>query len=639
MAHHPLAPVALITLIAMPLASQEPAIRPGLLATEKIQREGVWVMPAPPNRRGGNTRLTVWFTEQLLGDGQAYKRRSREWSGRKRRELRTAAIATLKRLSSTTYTRAAASLQKLVDRQLIFDLQRHWIINGFTCTVRTEAAIEALREVAGVASIFRSRSPRPSRRRPADAPRQAIPANEDSKPTEAFDPKRYRHPWYIRHLLVDRVWQDFGVTGSGTLNIIHDGNFVLEGNIVANIYRNPKEIAGNGKDDDGNGLIDDYCGYNFATDSAHTTITPGTSQLHGNLCAQIICGQGAGPGSVELGLAPDSRWAGVIAGSRLEAAVEWAVEQGADTYSMSFSIPRLGEYRSHWRKVLEHGSICGVYFVSGAGNFAQAGSPSFAAVPVQMRTPEDIPEVVFAAAGVQRDLSRTPFSSQGPVEWKTQHYQDGVVQKPEVCAFNYRLPAVYPDGTIFDAKISGNSFAGPMFCGSIALMLSADPDLLPWDLKEIISSTALDIGPAGVDYQTGHGLINCYRAVKEVLRRRATRDGEDPSKYRGRVVGDELDVVELQRRLAKRRLSVVRVRPGSKAATSGIRVGDLVLEVEGAPVVNRRAFTAAVQAAFRSGKNSAMITLLRNKQRLQFRLPKGRQMFSVSDSFSEPVFR
>ena len=41
-------------------------------------------------------------------------------------------------------------------------------------------------------------------------------------------------------------------------------------------------------------------------------------------------------------------------------------------------------------------------------------------------------------AGVQRDLSRTPFSSQGPVEWKLEHYKDGLVDKPEVCAFNFQ---------------------------------------------------------------------------------------------------------------------------------------------------------------------------------------------------------
>ena len=59
---------------------------------------------------------------------------------------------------------------------------------------------------------------------------------------------------------------------------------------------------------------------------------------------------------------------------------------------------------------------------SGGGNFAKT-----AKVPVQMRKPEDLPDAVFAAAGIQRDLSRTPFSNMGPVEWKTSHYHDGLV--------------------------------------------------------------------------------------------------------------------------------------------------------------------------------------------------------------------
>lgn len=176
----------------------------------------------------------------------------------------------------------------------------------------------------------------------------------------------------------------------------------------------------------------------------------------------------------------------------------------------------MGEYRSHWRKIFEHGAFCGVHFVSGAGNFAQKG-PSFAPVPVQMRTPEDIPQVVFAAAGVKRDLSRTPFSSQGPVEWKLEHYRDGTVDKPEVCAFNFRLPQLLPNGKIVDERASGNSFAGPMFCGTIALMLSANPDLKPWQVREIIIDTARDVGPEGFDHQTGHGLIDAFAAVQRAM--------------------------------------------------------------------------------------------------------------------------
>ena len=121
---------------------------------------------------------------------------------------------------------------------------------------------------------------------------------------------------------------------------------------------------------------------------------------------------------------------------------------------------------------------------------------------------------VFAAAGVQQDLSRTPFSSQGPVKWNTEHYQEGRVDKPEVCAFNYKIPSLHPSGGSPKQTVNGNSFAGPMYCGTIALMLSANPELKPWETRWIIQETARDVADKGYDYQTGQGLIDAYRAVK-----------------------------------------------------------------------------------------------------------------------------
>ncbi len=53
-----------------------------------------------------------------------------------------------------------------------------------------------------------------------------------------------------------------------------------------------------------------------------------------------------------------------------------------------------------------------------------------------------------------------------------------------------------------------------MFCGTIALMLSANPELKPWETREIIIRTATDVADEGFDFQTGHGLINAFEAVK-----------------------------------------------------------------------------------------------------------------------------
>ncbi|MFP6904280.1 MAG: S8 family serine peptidase [Verrucomicrobiota bacterium] len=549
------------------------------LSVESLAGDAPWVSPGLPESGNASLLAKVWFDRQFLGDGTAYRRRAKEFSTIRRRALREQVVAALKASSKASHAAAEARLDTLLGEGTLRDLERHWIVNGFTCTT-TVAGIEALKAVPGVQKIFVSpRRKRPDRK--ADN-RGSIP-RELAPPGDPLDPEHCKIPWYIRSLLVDKVWSEWGITGKGTLNIIQDNNFLYPPHLSQTVYRAPSELPGNGKDDDGNGLIDDCYGYNFDRSAAQLSVgsgPPGSpASLHGTMCAAIICGAGTRDSPYRFGLAPGSAWAGVIANARLESAVEWAIEHGADTYSMSFSIPRLGELRSHWRKIMEHGSFCGVFFVSGAGNFAETES-----VPVQMRTPEDIPEVVFAAAGVQRDLSRTPFSSKGPVAWMTEHYREGRVQKPEVCAFNSMLPLLQTDGSVVPAALNGNSFAGPMFCGTIALMLSADPDLLPWDLKKIITSTATDVGPAGLDDETGHGLINAYRAVKEVLRRRALREGRDPARFTGRCAGDELDVAALKKELGTRYLALNRIQPGGAAEKAGLRTGDILREVNGTKI-------------------------------------------------------
>ena len=579
-------------------------------------------------------RVAVWFDKQFLEDGRSYRRRAKEFQDWTRSKLRTEVIKRLKSLSATSHKAAAADLDKLVDAGTISDLRRYWIINGFTCTT-TSKGLPALRKVAGVKEVYvagPARASRPASRGTA----VSFPAGEMPK----FDPGRYQHPWYIRYLQADRVWKELGVTGRGTLNVVHDFNFVYSENVTGNLYRNPKETPGNGKDDDGNGLVDDVHGFNFDQHNANLTLVPvgrggfNPRAQHGFMCAAIICGTGAKGRKYEFGIAPEGNWAGVIASGRLESAIEWAVEQGADTYSMSFSIPGLGEYRSHWRKVMEHGSFCGICFVSGAGNFAQQ-----ARVPVQMRTPEDIPDAVFAAAGVQRNFSRTPFSSKGPVQWKTRHYQQGRVQKPEVCAFNMGLPQLWLNGTTRPGGLNGNSFAGPMCCGSIALMLSADPDLLPWDLQQIITSTATDVAAAGVDDETGHGLINCYRAVREVLRRKAIREGKDPKQFAGRQDGDTLDIESIKSKLKSSKVQVGRLQAGGQAARLGVKPGDVLVSYHGRKITSRRDVMAAKRQAVADKADKVAVVFSRGDQLIKGEFSTAAIGFVPQVVFDDPTFK
>ena len=606
------------------------------LAVETLVGDGVWVDPQAPQLfdRRDKLRLMIWFDQQFLGDGKAYQRRANEFRDAKRTELRSATVKTLKSLSDKSFAAVQPALRK-IGRQDISDIDQHWIVNGFSCTA-SSAGLKALQSVHGVKKIFVAITGGP-----VTPTANAAPGDAFAEPQrKTFDAKRYKHPWYARYLLADRVWREFGVTGQGTLNIVHDFNFVFSDNVTHSLYRNPGEIPRNGKDDDGNGLIDDYHGFDFQRRSNQLTRVPvpknavSPRNMHGFLCAAIICGAGTDTSEFEFGIAPEGRWAGVIADRQLEAAVEWAIEQNADTYSMSFSMPGLGDYRSHWRKVMEHGSFCGVYFVSGAGNFAQS-----AKVPVQMRTPEDIPDVVFAAAGVQRNFSRTPFSSKGPVEWKTEHYQEGTVHKPEVCAFNFGIPFLRLDGQAINSGANGNSFAGPMFCGSIALMLSADPDLLPWNLKQIITSTAKDVGPAEVDDETGHGLINCYRAVKEVLRRKAIRDGKDASKFAGRVDGDVLEIAALRLKLKQSKVSVGRIQPGGQASQLGMNSGDVIISYNKVVITKPQDLAQAKAQATQDKLEQIKVVVQRADKRLTLDFKPGQLGFAPAIDFDDPTFK
>jgi len=83
-----------------------------------------------------------------------------------------------------------------------------------------------------------------------------------------------------------------GKTGSSTVyvGIIDEGYMYTHEDLAANAGVNPNEIAGNGRDDDGNGLVDDVYGWDFAGNN--NTVFDGTSDDHGTHVAGTIGGVG-----------------------------------------------------------------------------------------------------------------------------------------------------------------------------------------------------------------------------------------------------------------------------------------------------------------------------------------------------------
>lgn len=65
---------------------------------------------------------------------------------------------------------------------------------------------------------------------------------------------------------------------------------------------------------------------------------------------------------------------------------------------------------------------------------------------------------------------------------------------------------------------SGTSYSTANVVGVAALIRSANEALTPAQVKDLIESTADDLGEPGFDDAFGHGRINAYRAVCEARR-------------------------------------------------------------------------------------------------------------------------
>ncbi len=384
-----------------------------------------------------------------------------------------------------------------------------WIVNAIAVTlspddIRKAAALETVKYVY------------PGQPPPAAGDAGAV--SEVLKPVErkAFTAEGRKVPWNLEKIGALRAWNELKTTGEGIVIAMLDAgvNYAHE-DLRANVWINAGETANNGRDDDGNGYVDDLYGFNFEAMKAEVRATG--DRQHGTWTTGIAAGDGTG-GTI-TGVAPRARIMLLMGMSTRSAALatQYAVEHGADVINMSFSIPNLGQLRGFWRMLSDHATCAGLVCVSGCGNFQQQQK-----IPVQMRIPEGIPSCI-GAGGLDEKLEVPNFASLGPVEWESvkfygDHAMPKGLTKPDVCGFTgpgYPLLAAADKGYLDpNNQFRGNSFSSPHVAGVAALMLSANRDLPAWRVREIMEATATDLGDKGKDSRTGAGLANAFEAVR-----------------------------------------------------------------------------------------------------------------------------
>lgn len=482
----------------------------------------------------------VRMTAQLFKQGGDYEAFTQKNDGKTRSALRKTTLTTLKSNAETSWKAVGPLVEKLTAEGQLAGVERYWIVNGFAAQA-TASACRQLAESDAVSFVYRPRgpltrttaqirTPPPQRRKQMlEQGKQAYQAvlkdwKDDSD--VPFQPEGLTIPWNLKRIRADAAWTQQKATGKGVVVALCDSGLMTAPALTAALWKNPRETL-NGKDDDGNGRVDDLFGYDFAADSFYA-LGDSPRLPHGSMCGGIIAGRPINNKKLATGVAPRARLMVLRGMGRLDA-YEYALENGADILSMSYMFigTDYGNYRGVYRLAHEHLAAGGVVAVGGAGNSARYPDGR------QIAIPKDIP-CVIAAAGILEDGSLAPPSSRGPCFWKGVKFYDDFppeqpLNKPDVtgCFGGYpvwgrplaiggRFKIVSKESaqTALVVGPQGNSFSGPHAAGVAALMLSVNPELTAWQVKSLMEQTCKDLGEEGRDTKFGAGLLQADDAVR-----------------------------------------------------------------------------------------------------------------------------
>ncbi|MEA2154964.1 MAG: hypothetical protein QOE11_1104 [Solirubrobacteraceae bacterium] len=258
--------------------------------------------------------------------------------------------------------------------------------------------------------------------------------------------------------------------GSGVLVAIIDSGVQLDHpDLAGSLWTNPGEIPANGKDDDGDGFVDDVNGANMFTDDGNVADDEG----HGTHVAGIVAAR-AGNGIGGSGVAPSARIMAVKVldanrsgnSSLLARGIRYAIDRGARILNVSIN----GDATSQdLTDALHYASDKGATIVASAGNNSRNldVAPSY---PASSTEPSVLSVTASDEAGgllafANRGLASVDLAAPG----------DAILSTARGGGYENR---------------SGTSMSAPFVAGSLALLAAARPDLPQSALRSALLQTA-----------------------------------------------------------------------------------------------------------------------------------------------------
>ncbi len=271
-------------------------------------------------------------------------------------------------------------------------------------------------------------------------------------------------------------------------------------------------------------------GYDFVNNDSD----PMDDHGHGTHVAATAAGKGIAADGTKLnGVAPDAKilaykvlnaagsgsWSGVIA------AIQRATDPNNDGNSAdrvdvaNMSLGGVGNPDDAVSLAVDNSSAAGVVHVIAAGNSGPGsstiGSPGTARSAITVAAACKASQVGVHSRCLLQQIPQqiATFSSRGPLIWNGVDIRKPDISAPGVGICAARWSTAY-SSTCFDAahiRLSGTSMAAPHMAGAAALYVQAFPAHQPAQIKEILKTTARDLG-SNYDAQ-GAGMVDISQAI------------------------------------------------------------------------------------------------------------------------------
>lgn len=279
------------------------------------------------------------------------------------------------------------------------------------------------------------------------------------------------------------AWSN-GKTGSSSvyIGIIDEGYMFTHTDLTANAGVNPGETAGNGRDDDGNGYVDDVRGWDFAGNN--NTVFDGVGDDHGTHVAGTI-GAAGGNSTGVVGVVWNvkllsAKFLGSNGGTTANAVK--AVDYFTDLKTRGLNLVATnnswggGGYSQALYDAIERANTKGILFVAAAGNSASDNDVT-ASYPSGYTNTNIIAVASITSGGLLSSFSQygattVDIGAPGSGIWST-----------VPASSKGRIVSGY-------ASYNGTSMATPHVTGAVALYASLNPGVSAAQIKSAILGAA-----------------------------------------------------------------------------------------------------------------------------------------------------